>query len=142
MNIKAFEFNEIHQVKKKNDIDWIIWKMLFVFSSRISKTVNTYVSLQMKIYANNWTKKQKINRANILLYTVALLSSKNIQKYIPEKHVSCDDNLSYLFCYIPKNEKLIEQVEKDRQKYAQEESIRHQKLCHVSESDCYMPVSN
>lgn len=142
MNIKPIEFNEI-QLPKKNDIEWLLWKILFVYSSKISKTVNTYVSLQMKIYSMNWTKKQKLHRVNILLFTFALLSSKNIKKYIPEKNVTSDDNLSYIFCYIPKNEKLIAEVQKDRELYAEQEYIRSstQKLCHF-ESNCYTSESN
>lgn len=119
MNNKSIVFNEV-PVSNKNDIEWFLWKIIFIKSAEMTETIHNFVLINMKIYSLNWTKKHKLGRANILLHVYALLSSKNVGKYLPEQKLLNSDKLNYLHCYIPVNETLKNEVIQERIKFTKE----------------------
>lgn len=120
MNIKSIVFNEV-TIANKNDIEWYLWKMLFIYSATLSKSIHNYVSYHMKLYSLSWNKKSKLSRANILLHTFALITSKNVKKYLPDqKGIVTTDRFNYLYCYTPINEQLMQEVSKDRELYTKD----------------------
>lgn len=118
---------EIFKISEKNCIIDILFTIIIKFlqaNDRISDDIREYIILCKDIYYYNCKPKDKIERINILFYTIFIIIQRKIKyqeiKYTsPEKNINVKsahpNNVDYLFVLIKYNTDVINMVHNDKE---------------------------
>lgn len=82
INLNCFKYNKIHKIK---NISFYIWKILYVYTKKYKPYLLYFIDDYFTIYSIGLAKKNIMERINIILFTVYILSSN--------KTIKTDDNI-------------------------------------------------
>lgn len=82
VNLNCFKYNKIHKIKH---IGFYIWRIIYAYSKKYKPYLLYIIDDYYTIYSIGLTKKNIMERANILLFVIYILAS--------EKSIKTDDDI-------------------------------------------------